>query len=274
MYSVQVGLTKEAQHKSELGSVQMPLDTKQQTEPIDGPRRDTRRPQSGIRELLLLPVLMGGLSLLMWFSLPTRQEARDAHAQEIELRRDWYVAVAQDLPANGRATSSSCSLKLDPSPSRYRYDNLRTNTEIVHASDLEDIGIHTGLANDDVKFYLRGDLTLLIYWRDKPPSPSRSRMTRKTMAEAIGAPLANQYLVLYGVTDLGTIPAALRVDAFLYDRNGRRLCEFSFTERYNPRASASQGNRGADSSLWGRAKSRFLNELSTLTGGTFIDEDF
>ena len=81
------------------------------------------RPQSGIRELLLLPVLMGGLSLLMWFSLPTRQEARDAHAQEIELRRDWYVAVAQDLPANGRATSSSCSLKLDPSPSRYRYDN-------------------------------------------------------------------------------------------------------------------------------------------------------
>ena len=60
-------------------------------------------------------------------------------------------------------------------------------------------------------------------------------MTRKTMAEAIGAPLANQYLVLYGVTDLGTMPAALRVDAFLYDRNGRRLCEFFLYRALQPK---------------------------------------
>lgn len=234
----------------------MPIDAKRQTGSIDEPRRATRRPQSGIRELLLLPVLMGGLSLLMWFSLPTRQEARDAHAQEIDLRRDWYIAATQDLPTNGRATSSSCTVILNPRPSRYLRDNLRTNTEIVHASDLEDIGITTGLANDGVEFYLRGDLTLLIYWRDKPPSRSRSRMTRKTMAEDIGAPLANQYLVLYGVTDPGTIPTTTRVDAFLYDRRGRRLCELFFTD------------------LSGSAKSRFLSELSTLTGGTFIDKDF
>ena len=81
-------------------------------------------------------------------------------------------------------------------------------------------------------------------------------MTRKTMAEDIGAPLANQYLVLYGVTDPGTTPTTTRVDAFLYDRRGRRLCELFIND------------------LSGSAKSRFLSELSTLTGGTFIDKDF
>ena len=79
----------------------------------------TRAASQGIRELMVLPFLMGGLSLLMWFSLPTDQAVRDHYAGEIEQREMQLRRIAADLPVDGRARAQRCHAILNPLPARY-----------------------------------------------------------------------------------------------------------------------------------------------------------
>ena len=219
--------------------------------------------QSGIRELMALPIIMGGLSLLMWFSLPTKQEVRDKYAADIEQREMWLRQAVADLPATGRNWASGCGITPDPSPVWLQGDEFATNTEFVTVDDLKKLGIDSPLRGDK-GFYLRGELGYLMYWRRFPPSGVTQRLGQDRIDEEVLQPLATRYLVLYGVEELNAL-GALRVDAFVYDfASTERLCGLS--ARYFPPPRGEAGDHSGD-----HAK-RFLADLAGLTGGAFSEE--
>ena len=213
--------------------------------------RAGQRPDAGTRELLFLPLLMGGLSLLMWFSMPTSRDVRDHYAADIEHREAWVRRAVAALPGNGRAPVTGCAHPLDPLPVRQPGDPFATNTEIVAPSDLDKLGI-PGPLRGDTHFYLRGTLSLLMYWRHFPPYNSGRRMGGDRIQEQVVQPLATRYLILYGVETL-TDAGSSRVDAFVFElASSRLLC--TLRGRY----------RGGSS-----GSAEFLADLATLTGGQF-----
>jgi hypothetical protein len=80
------------------------------------PRPTTSGADASLAELLLPPVLMAGLSLLMWFSLPTFPEAFDGVGDRIDERRELISRLATEAAALLPAQSSSCLAPVDPLP--------------------------------------------------------------------------------------------------------------------------------------------------------------
>lgn len=228
---------------------------------------------AALPELLLLPVLMGGLSLLMWFSLPNHRDAHEAYRPRIIAERDRIQAFAARLPPAARARSGYCESTLSPPPVRRDDADGVGNTEIIDPQDLDEIYIDTALAVDH-RLYLSGRLRRMIYWLERPPLTDQ-RMSRKRIERQIESPLAYRYLVFYGTGTVrqigraadGRALGAVRLDAFLFNRSsGRLACELSFVEQIDPSFS------GAISwKLNRQVHARFLAELSSLTGGVFTD---
>jgi hypothetical protein len=76
--------------------------------------------------------------------------------------------MARSIPVRGRTSHASCAHTLDPKPVRLRDGAGGTNTEIVEPRDLQEMDDDAALASD-LDLYLRGPLTLLIYWRPIRP---------------------------------------------------------------------------------------------------------
>jgi hypothetical protein len=238
----------------------------------------TRRshPDASLLELLSLPVLMGGLSLLMWFSLPSHRDAHESYREQIIAARDKIQQLAATLPRDGRARSGYCAQALSPAPLRRDEADGLGNTEFVDPQDLEEMGVNAALAAE-YQLYLSGRLQLMIYWLDWPPQTNQ-RMSRNRIERQIESPLGYRYLVLYGVRTVrathratdGRALGAARLDAFLFDRTGGQLlCELSFVEHVDP---SFAGHRDSiDWKLNRQVHARFLSELSDLTGGVFTD---
>jgi hypothetical protein len=227
------------------------------TSQLASTRQRAMPPESGLRELMLLPVMMGGLSLLLWFSLPTGQQVLDRYAIQIEQRKRQVAQAVSDLPRDGCATDTRCIRKLDPMPMRIGDDAFATNTEFITASDLANLGIDSPLRADKEEFHLRGRLGLLMYWHRQPLIGYTQRMGQDRIKKEFLDPLDTRYLVLYGIKELDAT-GATRVDVFLYNfATGERMCELLLVMPVYE---------------WKHSKSRFLIELATLTGGVFSDK--
>jgi hypothetical protein len=243
------------------------------------PRPKRRATDGRLAELLLLPIAMGGLSLLMWFSLPTFNEALTARGKAVDEIGDRILRMARSIPVGARTSHASCGHTLDPRPVRLRDGAGGTNTEIVEPRDLQEMDDDAALASD-LNLYLRGPLTLLIYWRTHPPLTAQ-RMSRKRIAREIERPLGFAYLVLYDIRLLTPVArgpderarGTARVNAFLFDlASGERLCELGFTQDLAPGFRA--GEPFEEHASWELAvstKQRLLAELARITGGTFQD---
>jgi hypothetical protein len=208
---------------------------------------------------------MAALSLAMWFSLPTFDRVLEAYGPSIEERRSIIVAIANDLPGDGHAAQRLVRGTLDPLPQRVKKDRKNHywgggNTEFFDPDGVREI-VGRKVLHEDASLYLRGRLGLLIYWRSHQ-SPGGRRMARKRRIAEFETPLNAHYVILYGTQASEQVPdghpAAMRVDAFLYNlKTGSRLAEFAFIERVDPSSP--------------HLKERFLKELATLTGGEFDD---
>lgn len=208
-----------------------------------------------MRELMALPFIMGGISLLIWFSLPTADELRAEYAPEIGQRLEWVARATQRLPRDGHAGPAGCAERPSPAPVRISGDETRSNTEVLSGDDLRDFGLGSPLAAD-VDFYTRGQLGYLMYWHLHPPYGGSRRMGKDRTDTEILAPLATRYLVLYGVEDVGR--NRLRVDAFLFDfANSRLVCEFGFEADAGPVR------------FRGEAAQRFVDTWAEIAGARF-----
>jgi hypothetical protein len=224
-------------------------------------------------ELLMLPVLMAGLSLLMWFSLPSFHTALAAMGPRIDRHRATIAVLAARAADLFPAPATGCTARVDP-PARFsEKDKIATNMEILGLSALGDLDIDAAFA-DDMDLGLRGDLSFLIYWRKHPPLTSQ-RMTRKRIADEIERPLGYRYVLFYETRMTqplaegrgGHARGTVRVDAVLFDLQAAgTVCTLRFEETIDPGfQGAADFERLAHSELWSQARTRLLQEIATLT---------
>jgi len=238
------------------------------------PRRSGEA-DAALAELLMLPVLMAGLSLLMWFSLPTFPEALATVGGRIDERRETIARLAARAAELLPSRSSRCIAVVDPPPVFIERD-ATTNMEILGPSRLRELGIDVAIP-DDIDLRLAGDLSYLMDWRNSPPIQGR-RMTRKRIANEFERPLAYRYVVFYGneMTEplvqepSGRPRGAVRVSALLFDlRRGTRLCELAFEEEIDPEfRAATEFERFGRSQLWSQTRDRLLRELAAVARGS------
>ena len=224
-------------------------------------------------ELLMLPVLMAGLSLLMWFSLPSFHAALAAMGPRIDERRETIGVLAARAAGLLPAQATGCTARVDPPASFSEKDKIATNMEILGPSRLRDLKIDADLA-DDMDLGLRGDLAHLIYWRRHPPLTSQ-RMARQRIADEIERPLGYRYVLFYETRMTqplaqdrgGQARGTVRVDAALFDLHAAgTVCTLHFEETIDPGfQGAADFERLAHSELWSQARTRLLQELATLT---------
>jgi hypothetical protein len=238
-----------------------------------------RTTDTTLAELLALPVLMAGLSLLMWFSLPTLPEALDALGSRFDERRETLKRLAPRAADLLPARSSRCATAVDPPPrfvDQEQETDATTNMEILGSPRLRELGIDIAIP-DDLNLNLSGDLSTLMLWRMSPFINSR-RMTRKRIARELERPLSYPYVLFYG--DEMTEPlsrqadgrprGAVRVSGVLFDlTNDRQLCELTFEERITPQfRDETDFARLAHSQLWSQARERLLSELAAIARGS------
>lgn len=241
--------------------------------------RERRRAGQGrpgeatLAELLLLPVLMAGLSLLMWFSLPSFHAALDRIGPRIDERRAAIAALAGRAADLLQAPATGCTGRVDPMPVFDEKDDAATNLEIIGPSQLRDLDVERALAGD-VDLTLSGDLSLLMHWRKHAPLTNQ-RMTRKRIAQKLERPLGYRYVLFYETRMTEPLAAGpggrahgtVDVGAVLFDlQTGGALCTLGFEESIDPGFQrAEEFERFAHSELWSQARGRLLRELAAVT---------
>ena len=233
-----------------------------------------RRSDPTLFELLMLPVLMGGLSLTMWFSLPTFGEALAARRSELDARHAAIGEMVRSLARTQMPVTPTCAHVL-PRPAFVDNDPKASNTLILSGRETTALAISDPLPFD-LDLTLTGALYYLIESRTYVTGGGRP-MTRNRIADEIDGPLSARYVLLYGTTMQqpvaqaadGSVQGRVAVEAFLFDfASNVRVCTLAFTVAMDPAfRTDSDFAQWAHSELWMLTR----NELVTrLTGSEHV----